>query len=278
MKIIAVVVSGETQWILIDENTIVEQAVTAGINPFYHSRREISHLIRLQLPEAFFKRRWEHIYFYGAGCNNAEKRKNIENSLVAQFRTPVTIHTNLLGVARSLFGDNSGIACILGAISNSGLYNGTDIIQNVRPLGYVLGDEGSGAYFGKTFLSDYLKGIAPKSIRDAFSDAYGVTVDMIMDDVYLKPSPERTLVYYSRFLQEHINNEYVFHLIYTGFMKFFTRNVSAYDHGAYPISFIGDIAVQYESILRRVATDFGTSICDVHLSPLQGLLKYHSTH
>lgn len=275
MKIIAVVNSAVTQWMLIDEDRIVQQVTTEGINPYFQSRRDISHLIRLSLPDTFFKRRWERIYFYGAGCSDDKMRKRIEDSFVAQFRTPVVVESNLLGVARSLFGREKGIACMLGTVSNSGVYDGCRITERVRPLGYILGDEGSGAYFGKTFLSDYLKGIAPKSVRDAFEAEYEETVDEIISDVYLKPAPEKTLVRYSQFLHNHVNNDYVYHLLYTGFMKFFTRNVSAYDYNAYPISFVGDTAKRYEEILRRVASDFGTAVNEVRLSPMDGLFEYH---
>lgn len=278
MKIIAVVSSAETQWMLMDDGVIVQQVTTEGINPFFQTRKEISHLIRLQLPEIFFKRRCDHIYFYGAGCKNPNYRKIVEGSIVAQLRVPVTVETNLLGAARGLFGDEAGIACMLGSVSNTGLYDGRSIVQNVRPLGYLLGDEGSGAYFGKTFLSDYLKGFAPKSICEAFAEQYRESVDEIMDKIYTKPSPEKILIHYSNFLHEHINNEYVYHLIYTGFMKFFARNISVYDYGAYPISFVGDTACRYQEILRRVASDFGTSIREISPSVLPGLLKYHSTH
>ncbi len=275
MKIIAVVNSAVTQWMLIDEDRIVQQVTTEGINPNFQSRRDISHLIRLSLPDTFFRRRWERIYFYGAGCRDKKMKKRVADSLVAQFRTPVVVESNLLGVARSLFGNEKGIACILGVVSNSGVYDGSQITEQVRPLGYLLGDEGSGAYFGKTFLSDYLKGIAPKSVRDAFEAEYEETVDEIINEVYLTPSPEKVLVRYSQFLHNHVNNDYVYHLLYTGFMKFFTRNVSAYDYNAYPISFVGDTAKRYEEILRRVASDFGTAVSDVRLSAMEGLFEYH---
>lgn len=275
MKIIAVVNSAETQWMLVDEDQIVQQVTTEGINPTFQSRRDISHLIRLSLPDTFFRRRWERIYFYGVGCDDNNKRKRVADSLVAQFRTPVVVESNLLGVARALFGKEKGIACILGTMSNSGVYDGSQIIERVRLLGYILGDEGSGAYFGKTFLSDYLKGIAPKSVCEAFEAEYKETVDEIINNVYQSPTPEKTLVRYSQFLHNHVNNDYVYHLIYTGFMKFFTRNISAYDYNAYPISFVGETAKGYEEILRRVASDFGTSVSEVRLSPMEGLFEYH---
>ena len=127
MKIIAESSSTRTEWALVEGATIVEHAFTEGLNPFFQSRREISHSIRLELPEAFFKRRWEHVYFYGAGCTSAEKKKIVGASLVAQFKTPVTVESDLLGAARGLLINEPGLACIIGTGSNSCLYNGTDI-------------------------------------------------------------------------------------------------------------------------------------------------------
>ena len=159
MKIIAESSSTRTEWALVDGERIVEHAFTTGINPFFQSRREISHCIRLELGEAFFRRRWDHVYFYGAGCSSQEKRKIIESSLVAQFKTPVTVESDLLGAARGLLVRSPGIVCILGTGSNSCLYNGEEIVKTVPPLGYILGDEGSGAYMGKLLIADVIRGL-----------------------------------------------------------------------------------------------------------------------
>ena len=108
-----------TEWSLIEDGEVLEHAYTVGLNPFFMSRREISHSIRLELPPEFFKRRWSHVYFYGAGCSGPEKNKIIESSLVAQFKTPVTVMSDLLGAARGLLVREAGLACILGTGSNS---------------------------------------------------------------------------------------------------------------------------------------------------------------
>ncbi len=135
MKIIAESSSTRTEWALLDGTEIVEHAFTTGLNPFFQTRREISHAIRLELPEAFFRRRWDHVYFYGAGCSSKEKTKIMESSLVAQFKTPVTVESDLLGAARGLLVREAGLACILGTGSNSCLYNGSEIVKTVAPLG-----------------------------------------------------------------------------------------------------------------------------------------------
>ena len=184
MKVIAESGSTRTEWALVDGDKTVEHAFTQGLNPYFQSRRDLSHIIRLEMPEVFFRRRWDHIHFYGAGCTNLEKKKIVEASLVAQFKTPVTVESDLLAAARGLFVKDRGIACILGTGSNSCLYDGENIIKNVRPAGFILGDEGSAATLGKLFLSDCLKNLAPRQLTEEFYSTFSVNPDMLMDVVY----------------------------------------------------------------------------------------------
>ena len=275
MKVIAESSSTRTEWALIDGATVIEHAYTSGMNPYFQSRREISHSIRLELPEAFFRRRWEHVYFYGAGCATQDKCKTMESSLVAQFKTPVTVNSDLLGAARGLLVHQPGLACILGTGSNSCLYDGKEIIKTVAPLGYVLGDEGSGAYLGKNFIADMLKGLAPKTLVDAFYEKYNVTPPMLMDAVYSNPLPNRALARYSEFLAEHLDNAYVYQLVYAAFMRFFTRNIAAYNYKQQPICFVGSVCVLYRDVLAKAAADFGITIAKAVRNSMPGLVAYH---
>ena len=237
--------SMRTEWALVENGVIIENAITTGLNPYFLSRREISHIIRLELPEIFFKRRWGHVYFYGAGCSNAEKTKVVESSLVAQFKTPVTVMSDLLGAARGLLVREPGLACILGTGSNSCFYDGNDIVKNVPALGFILGDEGSGAALGRVFLGDALKGLAPRELTEAFFDKYKVTRAEVLDAVLNNPAATRNLRAYSFFLSEHLDSPYVHDMIAREFRRFFDRNVSQYDYKSYPVSFVGPIATTY---------------------------------
>lgn len=276
MKIIAESSSTRTEWAIVDGTEIVEHAFTTGLNPFFQARRELSHCIRLELPEAFFRRRWDHVYFYGAGCANKEKIKLMESSLVAQFRSPVTVESDLLGAARGLLVRNPGLACILGTGSNSCLYDGNEIVKNVPPLGYVLGDEGSSAYMGKMFIADILKGIAPAQLIHDFYEHYMITSNMLMDEIYSNPLPNRSLAKYSLFLAEHIDNAYVYQLVYASFMRFFTRNIGAYDYQNYPLCIVGNTGVQFSEVLRSAAADFGVEIEKIIPYSMPGLVEYHA--
>lgn len=276
MKLIAESGSTRTEWCLVEGVHVVEHAFTEGINPFFQTRREISRCIRLQLPEVFFKKKSEQIYFYGAGCTNPEKRAILEASIVAQFRAPVEAASDLLGAARGLFGKDSGIACILGTGSNSCFYDGENIVKNVRALGYILGDEGSGAVLGRMFLGDCLKGLAPAELTEAFYDRCKVTADDIMTSVYNSPFPNRFLSAFSYFLVDHTANEYVHELVYKNFKNFFERNLLQYDCEGFPVRFVGSIAYKYAEILKEVAEQYDVIVDRIEETPIVGLVEFHT--
>ena len=276
MKVIAESGSTRTEWALVDGDKTVEHAFTQGLNPYFQSRRDLSHIIRLEMPEVFFRRRWDHIHFYGAGCTNLEKKKIVEASLVAQFKTPVTVESDLLAAARGLFVKDRGIACILGTGSNSCLYDGENIIKNVRPAGFILGDEGSAATLGKLFLSDCLKNLAPRQLTEEFYSTFSVNPDMLMDVVYTGSMPNRALSSYSFFLADHQGIEYVDELIYRNIKSFFERNIIQYDYQTEQIAFVGKIANVFPKVLKKVAKEYGLKIRKIAPNSLFGLIKYHS--
>ncbi|MBR5169232.1 MAG: hypothetical protein IKW85_01525 [Muribaculaceae bacterium] len=265
-----------TEWSLVEDGQVLQHAYTSGLNPFFMTRREISHSIRLELPSEFFKRRWSHVYFYGAGCSGPEKNKIIEASLVAQFKTPATVMSDLLGAARGLLVREPGLACILGTGSNSCFYDGNEIVKNVPALGFILGDEGSGAALGRVFLGDALKGLAPQELTDAFFEKYKVTRAEVLDAVLNNPAATRNLRSYSFFLSEHLDSPYIHDMIATEFRRFFERNVVQYDYKNYPVNFVGPIATTYSEILLEVASDFGATVRKIVLSSMPGLVAYHS--
>lgn len=276
MRIIAECSATKSIWALVDGNVIIEQVIASGINPFFQSRREISHTIRLELPETFFKRRWEHVYIYCAGCTTEEKKKIVESSAVAQFKTPVTVQSNLLGVARGLLNDQSGIACILDIGSNSCQYNGSSIEKQVPSLGFILGDEGSGASLGRLFIGDCLKGITPEHLKTAFCEQFNVTLDEIMDEVYITNTPSKWLSRYAVFLSENIGDDYVFSLVKNELKRFFVRNVMQYDCNQYSVSFVGEVACQYSDLLKEIAAEMSVKLGVIKERSLEGLVEYHN--
>ena len=276
MKLIAESGSTRTEWALVEENHLVQKVFTEGLNPFFQTRREISRSVRLGLPEPFFKKKLEQVYYYGAGCTSHEKKNILGASLVAQFKTPIQVESDLLGAARGLFKCEPGIACILGTGSNSCFYDGKIIVKNVKSGGYILGDEGSGAVLGKLFLSDLLKGVAPKYLITEFHDKFRISTNDVMESVYNLPFPNRFLGTIAYFLAGYMDNEYVYNLITNNFRNFFTRNVCQYDYMNYPIRFVGSLAYSQADTLRLIGREFGVEIDVIEETPMNGLIEFHS--
>ncbi len=276
MHVIAYSTSTHTQWVIADGDKIVEKAVTTGLNPFFMSRREISHVIRLELPRCFFHHKWDHVYFYGAGCANPDKDNTIECSVIAQFKTPVTVASDLLGAARGLLLDEEGLVCILSTGANSCHYDGSKIIKSVRSCGYIMGDEGSEAYLGKKLVGDVLKGLAPDEIINEFYRRFDTTPDKVMDSIYIQPLPNRTFADYSVFLSEHISIPYCHSMVYDGFIRFFERNISSYDFRNVSLSAVGTACTIYRSIFEDAAKNFGARLRSIEESPIMGLIRYHN--
>ncbi|RGM50280.1 hypothetical protein DXC10_03160 [Bacteroides sp. OM08-11] len=276
MKLIAESGSTRTEWALVEDNHLIQRAFTEGINPFYQTRREISRNVRLGLPEIFFRKKIEQVYYYGTGCTSDEKKNVLEASLVAQFKTPIQVESDLLAAARSLFKCEAGIACILGTGSSSCFYDGEFIVKNIEAGGYILGDEGSGSVLGKIFLSDVLKGLAPKNVMTDFFEKFRISPSEVMESVYNRPFPNRFLSTISYFLADYTDDDYVYGLITSNLRSFFTRNVCQYDYKNYPIRFVGSLAYGYANILRQVAGEFGIELTIIEETPMPGLIEFHS--
>lgn len=276
MKLIAESGSTRTEWALVEDNTLIQRAFTEGLNPFFQTRREISRSVRLGLPELFFKKKLEQVYFYGAGCTSHEKKNIVGASLVAQFKTPIQVESDLLAAARGLFQCDAGIACILGTSSNSCFYDGKIIVKNVKAGGYILGDEGSGAVMGKLFLSDVLKGLAPKDVTNDFYEKFRINANEVMESVYNRPLPNRFLGTLSYFLADYLDNDYVYDLITGNLRSFFTRCVCQYDYHSYPVRFVGSLAYHYADLLRYVAQEFDINLQVIEETPINGLIEYHA--
>lgn len=276
MKLIAESGSTRTEWALVEDNHLVQRVFTEGLNPFFQTRREISRSVRLGLPESFFKKKLDQVYYYGAGCSSYEKKNILGASLVAQLKTPIQVESDLLAAARGLFKCEAGIACILGTGSNSCFYDGKIIVKNVKAAGYILGDEGSGAVLGKLFLADLLKGLAPKELANEFHEKFRISVNDVMESVYNLPFPNRFLGTIAYFLGDYMDNEYVYNLLTNNLRSFFNRNICQYDYINYPIRFVGSLAYAYPDILQEVAQEFGVEIDVIEETPMNGLIEFHS--
>lgn len=244
---------------------------TSGINPFLQDSEEIARLLS-QLP--LHKEETSEIFFYGAGCTPSKKFV-VEYALQTLFPDSlVNVESDLLGAARSLFGKEKGIACILGTGSNSCEYDGSKIIKNVSPLGYILGDEGSGAVIGKHFVGDLLKGICPEQITIRFFEEEMLSSEEIMERIYKKTFPNRFLAQLTKHIFRHKDEEYFQSLLCENFDRFFQRNIRQYTPSL-PIRCIGSVAFYFQEELKRSATRNGFEISRICQSPMEGLAEHH---
>ena len=267
--------STKTTWCVIDCDKSVNTCTTGGINPFQSGLDEIVHLLETEftLPRTGI----HGIWFYGAGCAFPDKNRMVADALLRYFGvSEIHVNSDLLAAAHSLCGEHAGIACILGTGSNSCYYNGQEIVQNVSPLGYVLGDEGSGNALGRKLLSDILKNQLPATIRNLFFDTYHATVGEILDNVYRKPFPNRYLAQYARFVSANIGYPEMQTLASNCFREFFHRNVMQYEASKQlPVHFTGSIAFHFSEIVKKTAGEFGLTVGNISQEPMTGLVEYH---
>ena len=267
--------STKAEWVILSEKGVHETLFTTGINPFYQDTADIVHHLKVEYTSEQHK--FDAIYFYGAGCTNSEKSEIVKSAL-NQFFDCGKIHvgSDLLAAARSLCQDKPGVACILGTGSNSCYYDGEKIIDQVSPLGFILGDEGSGAVLGKKLVGDILKKQLPQKFIDDFFETYQITPSEILDNVYKMPFPSRYLARYTRFLSKNIDHPEIENIVIQGFREFITRNLLQYHEiGQNPIHFAGSIAFHFDAQLRKAIRESSLRLGKIEQAPMNGLIAYH---
>lgn len=268
--------STKTDWCLVENAVIIQQVFTKGINPFYQNETEIKFEINQYLLPQLKHTNIDKVFFYGAGCSFPEKKAMISSSLGSVFSDiMIEVQSDLLGAARALLLKNEGIACILGTGSNSCYYNGSGIVDNVSPLGFILGDEGGGAVLSKVFIADCLKNQVSESLKNSFFEKYELTPALILENVYKKPFPNRYLAQFTPFLSENINQPEVYNVVFKGFVSFFERNIKQYPYQEFPVSFVGSVAYHFRTELEEAARSCGVKIGTVVKSPMEGLVEFH---
>lgn len=271
--------STKTDWCLCKKGTALNNLQTQGINPYHQSEEAIEGVIREellpQIPQTIEISKL-NIIFYGSGCANETACKRVQDAIHKVLGTnSITIHSDLLGAARALCGHEEGIACVLGTGSNSCLYNGKEIIANIPPLGYILGDEGSSAVLGRRLVGDCLKNQLPEVLRNEFLTEYGLTQEIILEKVYRQPLANRFLASLTPFLSKHREVPEIHKLLVESFTDFFVRNVKQYRRPWLPIHFVGSIAHAFSAELKEAAESLGMELGTILQSPMEGLVKYY---
>lgn len=276
MKLIADSGATKTQWALVDDTACSAPLVftTGGINPAVMTQN----VLESTLTEALSGIRAHsvsEVRFYGAGCL-PEICPAVENVIAGiTGATDVEVASDMLGAARALFGRAPGIAAILGTGSNSCSYDGKNIVANTPPLGYVLGDEGSGARLGIALLNGVLKGYLPRALCRRFADTTGLDKSAVIERVYRRQAANAFLASLVPFIADNIADPSIEGLVRNEFRLFFERNIiSAYPSGL-AVGFVGSIAVVFERQLRLTAESLGVEISRIVRHPLPLMIEFH---
>lgn len=275
MQLIADSGSTKVDWRAIAEDGSVIEISTEGINPVFQSREQILDIFNTKLVPVL-GHGVKQIFFYGAGVVSPEVCGALSGYFKEVFpESECYAASDVLAAARALCGHKPGIACILGTGSNSCMYDGKDIVKNVRAGGFILGDEASGGYLGKRLISDFIKGLLPKEIEEVFVERYGLDYMAIVQKVYRESLPSRFLASFSPFLNEFKEHPYIHNLLRSSFDEFFKRNIVHYDYQNNDVNFVGSIAYYYRPIIEESAAAQGMKVGKIIKSPIDGLVEYH---
>ncbi|MBP6175562.1 MAG: ATPase [Fermentimonas sp.] len=266
----------KTDWCLIKGNEILKHYSGKGISPVFQTEDQISNEIHNNVFPEFKEWNISKIHFYGSGCI-AENIPIVKSAIFKIFPIEtIEVYSDLIAAAHSLCGHKPGIACILGTGSNSCEWDGNRIINQISPLGFILGDEGSGAYIGKKLIGDALKNQLTPGLKELLLDEYELTPSIIIDKVYRQPFPSRFLASLSPFISKHLDDESIRQIVINSFNDFFKRNIMQYNFSEKSVNFVGSIAWYYSDILKETAQLNGIITGKILKSPMIGLIEYYS--
>ncbi|MFZ4058279.1 MAG: N-acetylglucosamine kinase [Ferruginibacter sp.] len=279
MSITLIADSGSTKaaWCLIDGKK-KKTYYTQGISPYFLNSDQIRDILLNELLPKLKKAIPTEIFYYGTGCSNAANVKLVKKAIQQIFpMAKIAVDHDLMGAAKALCGNEKGVACILGTGSNSCFYNGKKIVKNSPGLGFILGDEGSGAYLGKKVVQYYLYNTFDPDLMERFNAKYNITADEILEAVYKEPLPNRYLAGYAAFLAENRGHYMIENIIEDSFNDFFFHHVYKYrESWTMPVHFIGSIAYNFKDVLKEVCQAYQLQLGKVLQNPMEGLIKYHT--
>jgi N-acetylglucosamine kinase-like BadF-type ATPase len=268
--------SSKTDWRLITPQGEIQQFKGIGFNPNYQTLEDMSRGLQVDFLLEL-KDKVDQIYFYGAGCASENNKNQVKNALLTVFpNANVQVDHDLMAAAKATCGNEPGIACILGTGSNSCDYDGEKIIDKRPAPGFILGDEGGGAYIGRKFLQDFIHEEMPENLRKEVEKTFQLTVRSIINHVYKEPFPGRYMASFCPYISEHSNEPYYYQLIYQSFQDFFKKHVVKFkEYQKKPVSFVGSVAYYNSNILRKAAADAGIHVHLILEGPIAGLTLYY---
>lgn len=267
----------KTDWCAVDSNGKRIAFKSEGYNPNYITLEYMIEDMRKAIPATLITNDITNVYFYGSGVTELQYGFVIEAVNAVFKNAEVFVAMDLLASARALLGNSPGFAAILGTGTNSCTYDGANIIQNIDSLGFILGDEGSGAYMGKRLIVDLIRGQIPVGAKEVVENEIKLSGDELIDVIYTKPFPNRFCAQYSKLIGENIyKHEYFYNLVTDSFRKLFENIICKYPHyQEYIFNCVGSVGFAYKDILCEIAAEFGMKCGKIIPYPMDGLIEYH---
>lgn len=275
MIIVADSGSSKTDW-MVYSPTEIQSFSTQGINPYFLSAHDILKILSKNKGLGIIADAVKEVYFFGAGCSSPDKHEIVSNGLSSFFtKAFVSVDHDLIGSAYATCGNEEGLTCILGTGSNISYYDGSNVHDGKHGLGYVLGDEGSGTYFGRKVLVSYLYDTMPEDLRESFAKTFEVTKDVVINNIYQKPLPNSYLGSFSRFMIAHKSHPFIQQMLKDGFQEFVDTNIKDYKmYKTISCHFVGSIAYYYQDELREVCAKNHINVGKILQKPIEGIFEH----
>lgn len=269
----------KTAWSII-ENTGVKIFFTQGISPYLMSETQIEGILQNELLPSIKKTHFDAIYYFGTGCKSEENAALIKLVIQKSFpNTPIVeVSHDMMAAVKATCFDEPGIACILGTGSNSAVYDGKKITKNRSGIGYILGDEGSGAYLGKKVVQYYLYDSFDVDLKQKFEEKYQTNPTEILENVYKKALPNRYLAQFARFLAENRSHTIVENILEDGINDFFFTHLCRYEESkTLPIHFVGGVSNAFADVIENLCGKYHFQLGKILDNPMDGLIEYYQS-
>jgi len=271
--------SGSTKcdWKLLDDQQNPVYFSSIGINPYFHNEAFIESNLKKQTELMAIADKVDYLFFYCAGGSTKELKAIVHRGLTAIFtKAKIVVDHDLVGAALSSYDGNPGITCILGTGSNSVYFDGDIMKEEVPALAYILGDEGSGSFYGKKLLSTFLYNQLPQEMHNALVEEYKLDKDTIIDAVYMKPHANVYLASFMRFIARFKDHEWVKSMVLEGMETFMKIHVLCYpNYKKVKTNFVGSVAFHFQDELHQVAGKLQIKVGKIDKKPIDGLAEYH---
>ena len=268
--------STKTDWIIVDEKSPMHKFSTAGFNPYFHDRTFILNELKQNPGLIELSSKIKAIHFFGAGCSSPE-RNDIVKKALGEFFNNATIHvdSDMVGAVLSTCGDEKGIVGILGTGSNSCYYDGEKIHKNNFGLGFIMGDEGGGSYFGRKLITHYLYGILPESINKRFNEQFEMNKEIMIANVYNNPKANVWLASFAKFFVDNREDEWVKKMVRKGMEEFYDLYICSYpNYKEVEVHFVGSMAYYFDEIIRDIANQNQVQLKKIVRHPINHLAEY----